>query len=108
VATIAFKRPKALNALSTALLDEMSEALKDAEKNDHVNVIVLTGTGKKAFCAGAEITEVEDLSPVEAMNYSMKVHLLFRTAISPVIHETARSVVCVLRPVISAISAQPA
>ncbi len=74
VATIAFNRPKALNALSTALLDEMSEALKDAETDEQVNVIILTGTGEKAFCAGADITEVKDLSPVEAMNYSLKVH----------------------------------
>ena len=74
VATIAFNRPKVLNALSTALLHEMSEALKDAETDDNINVIVLTGTGEKAFCAGADITEVKDVSAVEAMNYSLKVH----------------------------------
>jgi enoyl-CoA hydratase len=74
VATITLHRPKALNALSRALLDEMSEALKDAEKDDNVNVIVMTGTGEKAFCAGADITELKDLSPVEAMNYSRKFH----------------------------------
>jgi enoyl-CoA hydratase len=74
VATIAFNRPKALNALSTALLNEMSDALKIAEDDENVSVIILTGTGEKAFCAGADLTEVKDLSAVEAMNYSLKVH----------------------------------
>ena len=78
VATIAFNRPKALNALSTALLNEMSDALKGAEDDENVSVIVLTGSGDKAFCAGADLTEVKDLSAVEAMHYSLKVHTYTR------------------------------
>ncbi len=74
VATIAFNRPKALNALSMALLAEMSNAFKEAEQDDQVQVIILTGTGERAFCAGADLTEVKDLSAVEAIHYSLNVH----------------------------------
>lgn len=74
VAIITLNRPKALNALSTALLTEMRDALQDAGNDENINIIVLTGAGDRAFCAGADISEVQYLSPVEATNYSLSVH----------------------------------
>ena len=71
VATITLNRPKALNALSFALTAEMRDAFQDAENDDNINVIVLTGAGDRAFCAGADISELQQLSPIEARDYSL-------------------------------------
>lgn len=54
---ITLNRPKALNALCQALMDEMTQALTAFEKDDAVRVIVVTG-GEKAFAAGADIKEM--------------------------------------------------
>jgi enoyl-CoA hydratase len=71
IATIMLNRPKALNALSTTLLAEMRDALQDAEKDEGIHVIVITGTGDRAFSAGADILEIQKLSPIEARNFSL-------------------------------------
>jgi len=70
-AIITLNRPKALNALSFALTAEMRDAFQDAENDDNINVIVLTGAGDRAFCAGADISELQQLSPIEARDYSL-------------------------------------
>ena len=66
VATITFNRPKALNALNTALLEELSLALNQVADDPGVGVLVLTGAGEKAFVAGADIKELAGLSPLQA------------------------------------------
>jgi len=71
VATIILNRPKALNALSTALLAEMYDALQDAERDEDIHVIVITGAGDRAFAAGADISEIQGLSSIGARNYSL-------------------------------------
>ena len=66
IATITFNRPKALNALNRALLEEFAAALETVEDNDDIHVLVLTGSGEKAFVAGADITEINTLGPLGA------------------------------------------
>lgn len=61
VATITLNRPEALNALNAQLLGELSKAVSEAESNDKVRCMILTGS-EKAFAAGADITEMKDLS----------------------------------------------
>ena len=61
VALIKLNRPDALNALNTALLSELSTALEDADANDKVRCIVITGS-EKAFAAGADIKEMSEMS----------------------------------------------
>jgi len=56
-AIITLNRPKALNALCEKLMQELSAALDDAEKDAHIAVIVITGS-EKAFAAGADIKEM--------------------------------------------------
>ena len=56
-ATITFQRPEVLNAVNSAVLREMNLALKDASWDDSVFVLVLTGSGERAFCTGADLTE---------------------------------------------------
>lgn len=64
IALIRLNRPEALNALNADLLNELSAALTEADHNDKVRCIVLTGT-EKAFAAGADITEMAQKSYVE-------------------------------------------
>ena len=59
VGLITLNRPKAMNALCAALIDELSQALDDFEKNAEVRCIVVTGS-EKAFAAGADIKEMKD------------------------------------------------
>lgn len=61
VATITLNRPKVLNALNAQLLAELSLALVELERNKDVRAIVITGSGEKAFAAGADIGELNAL-----------------------------------------------
>ncbi|HBV98503.1 MAG: enoyl-CoA hydratase [Peptococcaceae bacterium BICA1-7] len=54
IATITLNRPEKLNAFSVSMLNGWVEALKDAQSDDHVRVIVITGAGR-AFCAGGDV-----------------------------------------------------
>lgn len=56
-ATITINRPEALNAINFQVLIEMNAALKDASWDDGVAVLVLTGSGDRAFCTGADLKE---------------------------------------------------
>ena len=58
VATITINRPQRLNALSPHSLDEMADAIERATADRAVGVIVITGAGTKAFCAGGDLGEV--------------------------------------------------
>jgi len=71
VANITINRPKVMNALNTALAKEMRDALEDAEKDENIHVIVLSGAGDRAFSAGADIGELEVLSPIGARDFSL-------------------------------------
>ena len=64
VALIRLNRPEALNALSSTLLGELVDALSEADANDKVRCIVLTGS-EKAFAAGADIKEMSEKTAVE-------------------------------------------
>lgn len=59
VGLITLNRPKALNALCVALVDELGQAIKDFEQDDDIRALVVTGS-EKAFAAGADIKEMAD------------------------------------------------
>ena len=65
VALIRLNRPEALNALNTALITELGQALADADRNDKIRCVVLTGS-EKAFAAGADIKEMSTKTFVDA------------------------------------------
>ncbi len=67
VALIKLNRPDALNALNTQLLGELCEALEDADTNDKVRCVVITGS-EKAFAAGADIKEMSGKSFAEVFS----------------------------------------
>ncbi|GHC51957.1 enoyl-CoA hydratase [Neogemmobacter tilapiae] len=64
VATIRLNRPDALNALNARLMSELAQAVTEADRNDTVRCIVLTGS-EKAFAAGADVKEMAELSYVD-------------------------------------------
>jgi enoyl-CoA hydratase/carnithine racemase len=59
VVVLTLNRPDKLNALSTALLGELSAALDAAEADPSARIVVMTGAGEKAFAAGADIAEYQ-------------------------------------------------
>jgi dihydroxynaphthoic acid synthetase len=60
VATITINRPDRLNALAPHSIGEMAEALEQADRARDVGVIVITGAGTRAFCAGGDLGEVTE------------------------------------------------
>ena len=65
VSIITLNRPEVLNALSLQLVREVNEAVTEMEQDDAVGAIILTGSGERAFSAGADIHENRELSPEE-------------------------------------------
>ena len=70
IATITISRPDALNAMNKVLVAELKEAMEDCLDNDDVGVIVLTGSGDKAFVAGADIKAMRKMSGRQALEFS--------------------------------------
>ena len=60
IAKITINRPKVLNALNADTVKELSHALKEAKNDGSVRVVIITGSGEKAFIAGADISEIKD------------------------------------------------
>ena len=60
IGLITINRPKALNALNKETIEELSTAFGELETNKDIRVIILTGSGEKAFVAGADIKEFKD------------------------------------------------
>jgi len=85
VAMITFNRPKVLNALNSALLEELSHALEKIEKQESIRVLILTGAGEKAFVAGADIAELATLTPLSAKHFAKRGHeILHRLQALPI------------------------
>lgn len=78
VATITINRPKALNALSTAVLTDLNAALDEVAADQDVYALIITGAGEKSFVAGADIAEMKDKSVEEAAEYGKIGNAVFR------------------------------
>src|SRR5580658_4619171 len=70
IAYITIDRPKVLNALNMATMEEIKQAFAAAKDDAEVRVILLTGAGEKAFVAGADIGELSQHTPVSAKAYT--------------------------------------
>lgn len=66
IARLTLNRPKALNALNSALFTELASMLDDLEGQADLRAVLITGEGEKAFVAGADIAEMRDKTPDEA------------------------------------------
>jgi enoyl-CoA hydratase/3-hydroxyacyl-CoA dehydrogenase len=65
IAWIILNRPERLNALNYKMMEELGRALDELEDDPDIRVIVIKGSGK-AFCAGADVKELSELTPVAA------------------------------------------
>ncbi len=77
IAYVTVARPKVLNALSIATLEELRKAFHDLKNDSEVRVAIITGEGEKAFVAGADIQELTAETPVTGKEYSRRGHAVF-------------------------------
>nr|MBC8475423.1 enoyl-CoA hydratase/isomerase family protein [Bacteroidota bacterium] len=86
---IIINRPNQLNALNKETIEELGNALQLAEESNEIKVIILTGSGEKAFVAGADIKEFANFSVEEGKLLSAQGHQklfnLIETLSTPVI-----------------------
>jgi enoyl-CoA hydratase len=78
IRVIAIHRPDKLNALDSHTLDALQAAFAEAATAPQVRVVVLTGSGPKAFVAGADISEMNTLTPVQGRDFSLRGQRLMR------------------------------
>ncbi|MEG3192674.1 enoyl-CoA hydratase-related protein [Lysobacter sp. D1-1-M9] len=78
VRLITVNRPDKLNALNAATLDALDAAFAAAADDAGVRAVVLTGAGSKAFVAGADIAEMNTLSPVQGRDFSLRGQRMMR------------------------------
>jgi enoyl-CoA hydratase len=69
IGILTLSRPKALNALNSELLLELSQAIDIISKDESIHVLIITGDGK-AFVAGADITEMKDFDSISGLSYA--------------------------------------
>jgi len=77
IATVTVNRPAAMNALTMATLEELAGLVDGIVRNPEIRVAVLTGAGKKAFVAGADIAEMQHMVPAEARNLALLAHQIY-------------------------------
>ena len=70
IAYVTVNRPKVLNALSLATMEELRAAFHDIKNDEQIRVVILTGAGEKAFVAGADIGELAAQDAVSGKKYA--------------------------------------
>jgi enoyl-CoA hydratase len=78
LALITITRPEKLNALNQAVISELGEAFGMAREDASVKALILTGSGEKAFVAGADIGELAKMDAIEAERLSRRGQEVFR------------------------------
>lgn len=89
VAVVTINRPKSLNALNSETLQEIYECFTDISARKDIKVVILTGSGKKAFVAGADISEMVNGTPAEGRQMGMIAYKAFKQ-----IEECPQVVIC--------------
>jgi enoyl-CoA hydratase/carnithine racemase len=97
VATITLNRPERLNAISFAMLDSLSRALREADLDREVRVVILTGAGR-GFCAGLDLKDLTAGTGIGAAAGGDLATARFDLAGAPpiVLHNTDKPVICAL------------
>jgi enoyl-CoA hydratase len=70
IAYLTVNRPKVLNALNMATMEELRHAFHGIKQDDEVRVVIFTGAGEKSFIAGADINELAKHDPVAGKEYT--------------------------------------
>jgi enoyl-CoA hydratase/carnithine racemase len=97
IATITLNRPDRLNAISGPMLESLSQALRDADHDREVRVIVLTGAGR-GFCAGLDLKDLVAGTGIGSNGADGLANARFDLANSPpvVLHTTDKPVICAI------------
>lgn len=74
---ITINRPKALNALNAEVLNELSQAVDIAEKDEAARVVIITGAGGRAFVAGADIAAMQNMTAEEAYSFARLAQIIY-------------------------------
>ena len=69
VGTLTINRPQALNALNEKVLTELKAFADQIKNNREIRVLIITGSGEKAFVAGADIKAMQGMTPQEAEGF---------------------------------------
>ncbi len=75
--TITINRPDKLNAINRQVMTDLDEVMNEVENNEAIKGVLLTGSGTKAFVAGADISEFTGLSHGEGMDMARRGHTVF-------------------------------
>lgn len=78
IRTITINRPDKLNALNVATVAELDAAIAETASDHAIAALIITGSGDKAFVAGADISELQSLGPVEAKEFALRGQAVFR------------------------------
>lgn len=79
ILTVTINRPDKMNALNLALLSELKQVMDEVYNNDEIRGVILTGSGNKAFAAGADIAEFASFTPDQAKEMSANGHSIFNS-----------------------------
>jgi enoyl-CoA hydratase len=69
-AVVFINRPDKLNALNLNVISELKHCFSELNRNEDINAVILTGSGEKAFVAGADISELNNLNMIVAKEYA--------------------------------------
>jgi enoyl-CoA hydratase len=69
IAVVTLNRPDKLNALNSAVYQELYDVFEAIENDDSVRVAIITGSGEKAFAAGSDVAEMQNMGPLEAQKF---------------------------------------
>ncbi|SHI81593.1 enoyl-CoA hydratase/isomerase family protein [Desulfofundulus thermosubterraneus] len=71
IAVVTLSRPESLNALNRQMFIELGLVFSEIERDNRIKAVILTGSGSKAFSAGADVSELQRLSAMEARNFAL-------------------------------------
>src|SRR5436190_24173874 len=77
--TITINRPDKMNALNISLLNELKDVMEEVYNNDEIRGVIITGSGAKAFAAGADIAEFSSFTSEQAKEMSAIGHAVFNS-----------------------------
>jgi 3-hydroxypropionyl-coenzyme A dehydratase len=70
VAIIKINRPEALNAMNVDVIWELSKTIDIVGSDDSIKTVIITGAGERSFCAGADISYMVNITPIDAEKYA--------------------------------------
>lgn len=77
IATLTLNRPQVMNSFNFAMLEALKEKIESLRFRSDIRVVIITGVGEKAFCAGADLKERATLTEVQVKQFILTIRNLF-------------------------------